>query len=138
MEKVDAKKDTRRRTSYTENDSLSSQQDSFNQIEGNQKDNEAKEVQADDESPTVGSPLDDYKGLTQRAEVNTKTSTFPPNALSSASSGPQVFVVRPLPNRGSITLQRQKSPDHSLREKHSKSQSIIYNSSKGFYIFFIL
>lgn len=111
-----------------------SEQSSPPNNETNKKELYSKEPQSKDNTP-IGEPLPhSHKAELPFTARTSKLSSMTSDAPSTITSGPQIFVVRPLSNLPSPTFKLQEEPpkdDDSPKDKYTNIQSMQSSASKG-------
>ena len=104
MEELSSEKDGLRHTGASATDIVTSPLSTHSNNNQNEKDIISKQLKKNDNTADVG--------LETVAEKGSKSSSMKSNITTSIPSGPQIFVVRPLPN---LATNSNKLPESSTR-----------------------
>ena len=134
MERTDPTNGKNEPTDDSKANQYPSEQRSHPINESNKKELRSKEPQTKDDTPIRDRQPQSHKAELPFTETASKMSPMTPDTQSTISSGPQVFIVRPLPNLPSPTFKLQEglqTYEDKAKENYANLQSIQSNASKG-------
>ena len=135
MEELGTSNDKPRHADPEVTDILTSPISTHSNNNRNLKEIGSKQLKSNDDIPTTSDAGKDKSALTENV---TKTSSMKSNISKSVPSGPQIFVVRPLPSLASNTIQLQEGStkiETLPYEDKVDFQSIKRGPMKGFLLY---